>query len=152
MAVAPFLGEIDFAIVRVEMGAVTDQLPDAIGRFADDHVDNLRVAEPFARSHRVGRVALEVVDRIEDPGNAPLRIGTVGLQQTILGDDDHIELGIDGQRRADAGDSAADDQHIGKKMRNPLGIEPDEIAAFGNDFQARTDISRGCCEAWSSGM
>ena len=100
MAVTPFLSQIDFAVPRVEVGAITDQLADSIGRFADNHVDNFGVTQPFARGHRVGGVAFEVVDWIENARNPPLGIRTVGLEQAILGDDHHVELGIDGERRA----------------------------------------------------
>src|SRR3984885_13092947 len=143
MTVAPLLGEVDLAVVRVEVGAVTNQLANAVGRLANHHVDNVRIAEPFAGGHRVGRVTLEVVDRIEDPRDAALRIRAVGLQQAVLGDNDHVERRVDGESRPDAGNAAADYQHVRKEVRNPLGIEADEVTPPARNLQARTDVLRG---------
>ncbi len=63
MAVPPFEREGDLAVVRVEMGSVSDQFADALGRLVDNHVDNRLVAEPLPRRHRIGRVTAEVIQR-----------------------------------------------------------------------------------------
>ena len=133
MAVPPFEREGDLAVVRVEMGPVSDQFADAIGRLVDNHVDDRLVAEPLPRRHRVGRVTAEVIQRVENAGDAPLGVGAVGLQQAVLRDDDDVEPRIDGKRRADAGNPAADNQHVGKRVRNPLRIEPHQITPLGRD-------------------
>ena len=137
MAVPAFQRQSDLAVVRVEVRPIADQLADAVRRLADDHVDDPPVAKPLSGGDRIGRVTAEIVQRIEDAGDPPLRIGAVGLQQAVLRDDDDPEARIDGQRGPDAGDAAADDQHVRKSVRNPFRVEPNEIAAFGGDHNAR---------------
>ena len=99
MAVPPFQREHDLAVVHVEMRPVFAQFADAIGRFAYDHIDDLRIAESFAGGDRVGRVTAEVIQRIEDAGNSPLGVGAVGLQKPVFGNDDHFQPRGNGQCR-----------------------------------------------------
>ncbi len=47
MAVPPFQREGDLAVVRVEMGPVSDQFADALGRLVNDHVDDRLSQSPF---------------------------------------------------------------------------------------------------------
>ena len=55
----------------------------------------------------------------------------VRLLDRLLGDDHDRELGIDGQRRPQTGQPAADDQHVGEEVRHALGMERDEISRDG---------------------
>ena len=81
------------AVCLVEVRAPVDQLVDPLGRFADDHLDDLRVAQPAAGGERVGDVVLEAVLGIEHAGDAPLGVVAVRLSQPVLGDHQHRELG-----------------------------------------------------------
>ena len=51
-----------------------------------------------------------------------------GILQAVLGDDQDREPGVGGQGGAHPGQPAADDQQIGKIVRDPLGAERDEVA------------------------
>ena len=130
----------DLAVVHVEMRPVFAQFADAIGHFAYDHIDDLRIAKSFAGGDRVGRVTAEVIQRIEDAGNSPLGVGAVGLQQPVFGNDDHFQPRGNGQCRANAGDPSADNQHVRKRVRDAFRIEPDQVAAFGGNRSARHEF------------
>ena len=54
VAVAPFAAERDAAGLLVEVRAPLDQLLDPLGGLADDHLDDLGVAERAAGDERVG--------------------------------------------------------------------------------------------------
>ena len=91
MAVPPFLRQRQLAVFDVEVGPPLDQLLNPLGSFADDHFHDLLVAQPLAGGHRVGGMARNIIDRIEDPGDAPLSIGAVRLRQHVFADDDRLE-------------------------------------------------------------
>ena len=128
MAVAAFAAQEQLAVLDVELRAPVDQLLDLLRRFADDHLDDLAVAQPRAGDQRVGDVVLEAVLGIEHAGDAALGVGAVGLLHRVLGDHQHREPRIDLHRRPQPGDAAADDQHVGEVVRNPLGMEGHEVA------------------------
>ena len=130
---APFAAQGDVAVDLVEVGAPLDQLADPDRGLADHHLDDLRVAEPLARGQGVGDVVVEAVLGVEDSGDPPLGVLAVALAHFVLGDDqDAIAIG-DAQRRPEARDPAADDQHIGEVVRQLAGIEPHEVAARSRD-------------------
>ena len=92
--VAPLAGQGDLAVDLVEVRAPVDQLGDPLGRLADDHLDDLGVAQPLAGGERVGDVVLEVVLGVEHAGDAALGVGAVALADLVLGDDqDAVRLG-----------------------------------------------------------
>ncbi len=92
--VASFAAQGDVAVDLVEMRAPVDQLADPHGCLADDHLDDLGVAEPLAGRQRVGDVVVEPILGVEDPGDAPLGVVAVALADLVLGDDQHaIRLG-----------------------------------------------------------
>ena len=127
--VAPFAAQGDVAVDLVEVRAPVDQLADPVGRLADDHLDDLGVAQPLAGRQRVGDVVVEPVLGIEHAGDAPLGVVAVALADLVLGDDQHaIRLG-DAQRSPEARDAAADDQDIGEVMRQLFGVKAHEIPA-----------------------
>ena len=93
----------------------------------------------IARSHRVaaclervGHVVLEAVLRVEHAGDAPLSVVAVGLQQALLGDHQHAHPRVDGQCRSQAGQPAADHQHVGEMVRHAFGIERNQVAGRGH--------------------
>ena len=55
MAMPSLLGERDLAVFQVEVRAVGDQLANVLGRLADNHIDDFRVAKSFAGGIRPGR-------------------------------------------------------------------------------------------------
>ena len=92
--VAPFAAQGDVAVDLVEVGAPVDQLADPVGCLADDHLDDLGVAQPLAGGQRVGDVVVEAVLGVEDPGDPSLGVMAVALADLVLGDDqDAIALG-----------------------------------------------------------
>ena len=89
VAVAPFAAQGQLAGLFVEAGSPLDQLADARGRLADDHLDDFAIAQRAAGRERVGDVVLEAVLRVQHAGDAPLGIVAVGLLQAFLGDHQH---------------------------------------------------------------
>ena len=94
-------------------------------------LDHGRIAQRAAGLKRVGHVVLEAVVRVEHGGDAPLGVGAVRLADVLLGDDQDREFRIDGQRRPQPGQPAADDQHVGEEVRHALGMERNEISGDG---------------------
>ena len=95
---------VDDAVVAVAPFAAQRQLrraprrtacPSAIsssnplGRLADDHLDDVAIAQVAAGRQRVGHVVLEAVFRVEHAGDAPLGVVAVRLPQAVLGDHQH---------------------------------------------------------------
>ena len=97
-------------------------------RFADDHLDDFAIAQIGAGDERVVDMAVEVVLRIEHAGDAALGVRAVRLLHRVLGDHQQRQPRIDLHRRPQAGNAAADDQHIGKVMRNPLGMKRHQVS------------------------
>ena len=128
MAVSPFAAQRERAGFEIEMRAPADQLMDAVGRFADHHFDDRRIAKLAAGRERVGDVVFKAVFRVDNAGDASLGELAVRFLEVVLGDHEDRELRIDGDRRPQPGQPAADDQHVGERMRYPLGMERDEIA------------------------
>ena len=122
-------GEASFG--RVEAGAPADELLDPPRGLADHPLHDLGIAERAAGLERVGHVVLEAVFRIDHAGDAALGIGAVGVLQAVLGDDQDREPRIGAQGGANPGQPAADDQHVGKVVRDRLGTERDEVARRG---------------------
>ena len=116
------------AVDLVEVGAPADQLADPLGCLADDHLDDLGVAQPLAGGEGVGDVVVEVVLGVEDAGDPALGVVAVALADLVLGDDQDAELVGDAERRAEAGDAAADDQDVGEVVGQLAGVEADEVA------------------------
>ncbi len=127
VAVAPFATEGQLAGFDVELRPPADQLANSLGRFADHHFHDGRIAQFAAGGERVGDVVLEAVFGIEHAGNAPLGILAVRLLQIVLADDQDFERRIDRNRRPHPGQPAADDQHVRKSDAAPAwdGKEPD---------------------------
>ena len=67
----------------VELRAPVDQLADVLGRLADDHLDDLAIAQPGAGDERVVDVVLEAVLGLEHAGDAALGVGAVGLLAVV---------------------------------------------------------------------
>ncbi len=103
--------------------------PIRVGCFAHDHLDDLGVAQALAGRQRVGDVVVEPVFGVEHAGNAPLGVVAVAFAHLVLGHDQHaVRLG-NAQRGPEAGDAAADDQHVGEMMRQFSRVEAHEITA-----------------------
>ena len=78
---------------------------------------------------------LEAVFRLKHGRDAALGIPGVGLLDGVLGEHEHVGRvgGSDG--RAQARDAAADDQDVGKLLGEAIGLEGNEIATLGDDFE-----------------
>ena len=112
----------------VELRAPVDQFADPQGGLAHHVLDHRRIAERAAGFERVGHVVLDAVVRVHDRGHSALSVVAIGLPNRLLGDDHDREPGIDGQRRPQTGQPAADHQHVGKEVRHALGMERDQVS------------------------
>ena len=83
VAVAPFAAQREFAGFQIEVRAPVDQLANALRGVADDHFDDLAIAQLAAGRERVGDVIFEAIFRIEHAGDAPLGVGAVRLSRTF---------------------------------------------------------------------
>ena len=90
--VAAFAPQRDPAVNLVEMRSPADQLADSLGCFPDHHLDDLEVAQSLAGGQRVGDMVVELVFRVEDPGDSPLGVVAVALADLVLGHDEGPEL------------------------------------------------------------
>ena len=87
------------------------------------------IAQRAAGLERVGHVVLEAVVRIEHAGDAALgRSCCSTARMPSLAIDHDRELRIDGQRRPQPGQPAADDQHVGEEVRHALGMERNQVS------------------------
>ncbi len=128
VAMAPFAAEREAAGFEIEIGAPFDQFANSLRRFAHDHLDDFSIAQLAAGGERVGDVILEAVFGIQHAGDAPLGLGAIRFLQLILAHHHDRKPRIGGNRRPQAGQSAADDQHVAKSVRHPLGMKRDQIA------------------------
>ena len=132
MAVAAFARQGDLAFFLVEMRAPADQVIDLIGGFADDHLDDVGIAQAAAGVERVFDVVLEVVLGRHHAGDAALGPGAVAVLDAFFGDDEDIEIARGLECRAQPRDAGADDENIREKVRRPLGVELHEVAMRGH--------------------
>ena len=87
-------------------------IADIAGALFTQHPHGTLVAQPVARSQRVLGVQLRRVVRANGGGDAPLGVSGVAFSRIGLGEnDDTADIG-QRDRRAQAGDAAADHQKI----------------------------------------
>ena len=79
MAVAAFAAQRKLARLLIEVRAPVDQFANVLGRFADDHLDDVAIAQIAAGGERVGDVIFEAILGIEHAGDAALGVGAVRL-------------------------------------------------------------------------
>ena len=111
------------------------ELLDPPRGLADHALHDLGIAERAAGLEGIGHVVLEAVLRIDHAGDAALGTRTVGVLQVVLGDDQDREPRVGGQGGAESGQPAADNQHVGKVVRDRLGTERNEVARRGELHQ-----------------
>ena len=127
VAVAAFASQGQLSAGLVELGAPGDQFLDPLRGLADHLLDDRPVAQRAAGLERVADMVLEAVFGVHDAGDAALGVGAVRYGESILGDHQHRQPRIDGQGRPQAGQAAADDQHVGEEVRHMFGMERNEI-------------------------
>ena len=71
---------------RSNLRAEADQIVDLLRRLADDHLDDVRVAQAGAGDVRVFDVVLEAVFGRQHAGDAALGVGAVALVEAVLGE------------------------------------------------------------------
>ena len=100
-------------LVPVEGRAPLDQLAHVARALADEHVNGLGKTEAVAGGERIARVEIRRVVGADRRGDAALRVSGVALARIGFGQE-HDAAGV-GQRdrRAQAGDPAADHEEIG---------------------------------------
>ena len=128
VAVAAFASECEMAGLDIEPRSPGDQLLDPAGGLADDHFDDLFVAQTGPGGERVLDVVLEAVLGIGDAGDAALGVGAVRLPQAVLGDDQDGQSRVDRRGRPQSGQPAPNDQHVREMVRDAFGMEWDEVA------------------------
>src|SRR6478752_6345968 len=120
------------------MRAPFDQLLNSLGGFANDHIDDVGVAERAAGDEGVVDMLLEAVVGIHDAGDAALGVAAVGLLDGVFGDDEGAESLVDLICGSQSGEAAADNQHIREEMRQLAGAEGDEVA--GGEHEASAEL------------
>ncbi len=133
MAVPAFASQSQRAGLLIEQRSPFDQFVDAARRLANHHFDHGPVAQIAAGRQGIGDMVLEPILGIEHAGNASLGVVAIRLPQAAFADHQHRLVRRHRQRRPQARQAAADDQHVGKPMRNPLGVERHQVAR--NVFQ-----------------
>ena len=128
MAVPAFARQGEMAFLLVELGAEADQVADLLRGLAHHHLDDVAMAQAAAGDHRVLDVVLEAILRRQHAGDAALSVGAVALLDTVLGDDEDVDVRGDIQGGAQPRDAGADDEDVGEKVRRLLRIELHEIA------------------------
>ena len=128
MAVAPLTAQFERAVALVEFRAPGDQFGDAAGRLTDDRIDDGFMAEPAAGGDRVGDVIIEAVFRVDHAGDAALRPLARRSLQVVFRDNRYGQPRIDGQRRPQAGQTTAQDEHVCKAVRHTLRAECGQIS------------------------
>ena len=114
LAVAPFPSQRDSTVVQTcESDSELDEILDAGGTIAQDFAHDLLIAEPVTGLHGVGHVLLQVVSCRSNGSNSALGIIRIGLGLVLLGENrDAVSSLSYLQGKAEAGDSAADDDQV----------------------------------------
>ena len=128
VAVAALAAEQQLAFVLIERGAPFDELANVMGSFANDHLDDFGIAQAGTGDERVLNVVLEPIVGPEHSGDAALGVAAVGLLQAVLSDDERREPRVDGHGRAQAGDAAADDQHVDEVVGDALRVKGNKVS------------------------
>ncbi len=125
--VPPLTPQIQFARLHIEVGSPANQFLDAVGSFAHDHGDDVRIAQFSAGRQGVGHVRIERVVGIQDARNAALCITAGGLVDAVLGKHQHRQPGIDGNGGPQTGQARADDQDVCEEVGNLLRVKRHQI-------------------------
>ena len=104
---------------------------------ADHPFDHLAVAQRSAGREGVRDVGFEAVARARARRRCRPGRRRCWTPQRVLGDDHHRQPGIGGQGRPHAGQPAADDQHVGKDVRHPLGVKRSKITRCGGGHEVQ---------------
>ena len=128
MAVPALAAQHQFAVFAVEVCAPLDQLLDMPRRLADDHFHHVAVAQIGAGRERILDVVVERVLRVEHARDAALCIRAVGLLHRELGNHQERQPRVDFHRGPQAGNPAADNEHVDEVVRNPLGMKRHQIS------------------------
>jgi hypothetical protein len=141
MAMAALAAEHQLTLFGIELRAPFDKLLNMMRRFADDHFDDFAIAQVGPRDERILNVAREIVLGIDDTRDAALGVRAIGFLHRVLGNHQQRKSRIDFHRGPQSGNPAADDQHIDKVVRNPLGMKWDQITRnfAGHDLGNRTN-------------
>ena len=98
--------------IAIEPRAHAEQFADVADAVLDQRGDGGFVAQAVARAQRVGRVQRRAVVVADGRGDAALRVAGVALGRIGLGQDEHAAGRRERDRRAQAGDAAADDDEV----------------------------------------
>jgi len=101
-----------FHLAFVKLHAEIDELLDARGALGDDGADHLLVAKACACGERVFYVQLKGILAAGDAGNAALGPCGIRVRAAALGDDADGAVMGDGPGKAQASQTAADDDEI----------------------------------------
>ena len=113
MGVAAFAGEVERAVLAVELKTEFDHVGDGCARAGDREVRDLGQAQTGAGIECVGDMRLETVVRRGYGGNAPLGPVRGPAPDGVLGDDGDTCRSGQTQGGREPGGTAADDEHVG---------------------------------------
>ena len=107
------------AEVVVELDARLDQVGDACRRLLGQHADGAVAAEPTAGAQRVLGVQRGIVVLSERRCDATLGVPAVRGRDRRLREQEHVGTVRRAERGVEAGDTAADDEKIGRERFSP---------------------------------
>ena len=135
--------EISPVRAAVELGAEADQLAHPGGPLGDEGAHRLHVADPGAGDQGVVQVLLRRVGRVQGRGDAALGPLRGPLGEHRLGHQQHpLHPLPQPQRRGQAGDARADDDHVGRGR--PARRRRDQPAGDGERHRSPPAAGTGC--------
>ena len=118
------------------MRAPLEQFEHALRALFDDDANGLLIAQSHADDFGVVDVRLDRIERLKHRRDAALGVPGVRLIDRVLGEEKRLRPVLRGRDRgAQAGDAAADDEHIRDLLRKPRRLKRNEIAALGEGFE-----------------
>ena len=127
--VRAFAPQHDLAVHAVEVGADLHELAHAVRALVDEHPDRVLVAEPGAGLDRVLEVEVRRVGLAERGGDAALGEERGRVVEARLGEQPDAPAAGGGDGGRQAGDAAAQDEHVERAPVQLLALEPGDVRA-----------------------
>ena len=156
VAVSSFATEQDLTVLLIKNGSPLDELPNVVWCFANHHFDDVGIAKISACCQGIGDMILDPIFGVKHTGDAALGVGAVRFLQSIFGDYQGRQLGINRHGCPHPRDSATDDEYIDEVMRYVFGMKRYEVARNGKSHSSSWTVAvplmyRLTCSWYSSG-
>lgn len=120
----------------IKIDAPVQQFQHPPRALLNHHLHGGKTVQPRPAGQCVADMQLQTVFRLQNRSNAPLGVPSVGFVDDILGQDQRFAAAISGGNGCpQTRDTATNDQHISKLLRQAGGLERGEIAAFGQKLK-----------------